>query len=70
MKIAGREEYQPVDFLPRGQLSGGRPDATKMGQIVCGVILRMVRQYPALKSLLPVNPRSIGFPLSEGQPRA
>jgi hypothetical protein len=26
-----------------------------MGQIVRGIILRVVRQYPVLKSLLPVN---------------
>lgn len=55
MKIAGREEYQSVDLLPGGQLGSRGPDATKMGQIVCGIILRVVRQYPVLISLLPVN---------------
>ena len=70
MKIAGREKHQPVDFhLPGGQPGGGGPDATKMGQIVRRILLGVVRQYPVLKSLLPVyqvHRRS----LSEGQPRA
>lgn len=58
MKIAGREEYQSVDLLPGGQQGSRGPDATEMGQIVCGIILRVVRQYPVLISLLPVNPGS------------